>query len=86
MKEIEKAIGELVRVSRIAVILFEYHSTNWLERLVFRWRTGYNIYNYQHLLEKHGCYDIQKLKIDKKVWDDKEWSRYGHLLIAKVTK
>lgn len=85
-KEINKAIGELVRVSRTAIILFEYHSTNWFERLVFRLRTGYNIYNYQHLLEKHGCYDIQKFKIDKRIWDDKEWSRYGHLLIAKVTK
>lgn len=85
-KEINKALNEMVRIARVAIVLFEFHSNNWFERLVFRLRTGYNMYNYQALLEKHGCYDIQKFKIDKRVWDDKEWSRFGHLLIAKVTK
>ena len=85
-KEIDKAINEMVRTARVAIILFEFHSNNWFDRLVFRLRTGYNMYNYQALLEKFGCYDIQKFKIDKRVWDDKEWSRFGHLIIAKVTK
>jgi ubiquinone/menaquinone biosynthesis C-methylase UbiE len=82
--EIDKAINEMTRSARVAVILFEFHSTSLWQRLLFKLRTGYNMYDYKKLLEKHGCYDIQTIKIDKRVWDDKEWSRFGHLIIGKI--
>lgn len=84
--DIKKAIHEIVRIARNGVVMVEFNSNNWFERLKFRLRTGYNIYDYEKLLKKEGCYDIQKYKITKDLWDDKEWSRYGYILIAKVKK
>jgi len=83
---IKKVLHEMVRSARIAVVLVEFHSTSWWERLLFRLRTGYNIYNYQKLLEDEGCFDTQMYKIPKEIWDDKEWSRYGHIIISKITR
>lgn len=82
--KIDKAIKELTRVARNRIVLCEFHSTNILARWWFRWKTGYNAYNYQTLLEKHGCYDIQMVKITKDFWDGEPWTKWGYVISAKI--
>lgn len=83
---IDKAIGEMVRVARNHVVLCEFHEKSWWKRLKLRWNTGYNAYDYQTLLEKHGCHSIQIIKIPPEFWDGFPWQPFGHIIIAQVTK
>lgn len=83
-EKIDKAIHEIVRSARNTIILCEFHSTNWLDRLIFRWKTGYNAYNYKQLLEKHGCYDVQTIKIPKSLWPGQPWEKWGYIITAKL--
>lgn len=83
--KIKKTIHEMARVARVAVVINEFHSNSWLERIKFRLRTGYNIYNYKKLLENAGLFDIQIYKIPPIMYNDKEWDKYGSIIIAKIT-
>lgn len=85
-RKIDKAIGEMIRVARNHIVLCEFHGTSWWERLKLRLTTGYNAYNYQELLEKHGCHSIQIIKIAPQFWDGFPWNKWGYIIIAKVTK
>ena len=85
-EKIDKAIHELVRVARSHILLCEFHSTSWWERLKFRFKTGYNAYNYRELLEKHGCHDINIVKIPKDFWPGFPWEKMGYIISAKITK
>lgn len=81
---IDKVIKEIKRIVRSNIILCEFHHKNWFKRLVFRWKTGYNAYNYKQLLEKHGFYDIRMFKIPPKLWEGGEPQKtFGYLIIAK---
>lgn len=82
--KIDKVIEEIVRVSRTSLVLCEFHSTSLWKRWWFRWKTGYNAYNYKELLEKHGCYDIQIIKIPKEYWPGFPWETMGHVIVAKI--
>ena len=82
--KIKQAVGEMVRIARNNLVLCEFHSTSWLQRLLFRWKTGYNAYNYQQLLEEAGCYDIRMAKITKEFWDGEPWTKFGYIIICKV--
>lgn len=83
--KIDTVINEFTRSARNHIVLCEFHSKNWLKRLLFRFKTGYNAYNYQKLLSKHGCYDIQIIKIPKEYWPGTPWEEWGHIIIARVT-
>jgi ubiquinone/menaquinone biosynthesis C-methylase UbiE len=83
---IDKAIKELTRISRNHIILCEFHGTNIFKRWMFRFKTGYNSYNYKKLLEKHGCYNIKVIKIPKEYWDGTPWTEWGYIIIANVSK
>lgn len=85
-RKIDKAIHELVRSARSHLVLCELHSNNWWKRLLYRFKTGYNVYNYRKLLSKHGCYDIRAFKIPKEVWPGEPWQKFGHIIIAKIYK
>lgn len=82
-KKINKAMNEIRRITRVGVVLCEFHCDNWLKRLWFRWKTGYNSYNYYTLLEKHGFYDIQIYKIPKEIWPGFPWETMGHIITAR---
>lgn len=84
-KDIDKAIKEMIRITRNHLVLCEFHGTNTWERLKLRWKTGYNAYDYRALLEKHGCYDIKIVKIPPQFWDGFPWQPWGTIIIAKVT-
>lgn len=83
--KIKSTIKELVRVTRNAIVLCEFHSTNPFARLWLRLKTGYNAYDYEKLLEEAGCYDIQKVKIPERMWPGFPWNIWGYVLVAKVT-
>lgn len=84
-EKIDKAVGEMVRIARLGIVLCEFHGTSWWKRLWLRLTTGYNAYNYQELLEKHGCRNIQIVKIPPQFWDGFPWQPWGHIVIAQVT-
>lgn len=85
-KNIDKTLKELVRVARIKLVLCEFHGNNWFKRLMLRWKTGYNAYNYKDKLEKAGCYDINLVKIPKEYWPGTPWEEWGYIITANVTK
>lgn len=82
--KIDAVVDEMFRVTRNRIVLCEFHSTSFIDRWLFRLKTGYNAYNWKELLEKHGAYDIQMQKISKDFWDGFPWSTYGHIIIAKL--
>jgi len=67
-RQINKYIKEIKRIARSYVILCEFHSPSLYDRIKLRWTSGYNAYDYRKLLEKHGFYDIQLVKIPPEVW------------------
>lgn len=85
-EKIDQALHEITRIARNQIILCEFHGKNWLSRLLFKLKTGYNAYNYQDLLEKHGCYDINIVKIPEAAWPGFPWNKWGYIISAKVTK
>lgn len=84
-KKIDKVIREMTRSARVRIVLCEFHSKNWLKRMMFRWKSGYHSYNYYKLLKKHGCYDIQIIKIPKEYWPGTPWEEWGYIIMAKVS-
>lgn len=84
--KIKNTIKEMVRVTRTAILLCELHGGTWWERPLFRLRTGYNAYDYRKLLEDAGCYDLQIIKIPEAYWPGMPWSKWGHVILAKVSR
>ncbi len=81
--KIDKVMNEIKRISRNGIVFCEFHCTSWWKRLWFRWKTGYNSYNYKKLLEKYGYYDIQIYKIPKEIWPGFPWETMGHIITAR---
>lgn len=84
--KIDKSIEEIKRVARKYVVFCEFHNTNWWHRLKLLYTSGYHSHNYKKLLEKHGFYDIQIIKIPDGVWSDTHWEKEGYLITAVVPK
>lgn len=86
-KKIKKYLRELKRVARNYVVLFEFHSPKWYERLAMKWKEGYNMYNWHKLLDKNGFYDVGIYKISPEFWPESDLQqKYGHIIVAKVPK
>lgn len=83
--KIDQAMEEIRRIVRHKVILCEFHSDNWWKKLVFRFKTGYNAYDYRKLLENNGFYDIQVIKLPD-YWKGDPWKTWGHIIIATKAK
>ncbi len=84
-KKIDKVMGEIVRIARNNIVLCEFHSKSWWKRFWFRMKSGYNAYDYDALLKRHGCYDVRIFKIPKRFWPGTPWEEWGHIIIASVT-
>lgn len=88
--KIDRVMKELTRVTRDRILLCEFHSDNLWKRWVFRLKTGYNAYNYKKLLEKHGAYDIQMVKIPPAMWPGCQkgdgWYDFGYIFLARLPK
>lgn len=84
---IDKHLTEFKRVSRNWVMFCEFHSDSLWQRLVVKWKDGYNVYNWSKLLEKNGFYDIQKYKIPKECWPESDLQqKYGYIIVARTPK
>ncbi len=84
---IKKHLDEFKRLSRNYLVLCEFHSSNFWQRLVVKYREGYNVYNWPKLLEKHGYYDIQMYKIPKEGWPESDLQqKYGYIIVARTPK
>lgn len=84
--KINKVLNEMKRITRNSILLCEFHSTKWWERLYVKLKTGYNTYNYKQLLEAQGFYDIITYKLPAKVWPGGLQEKYGYLIKASVPR
>jgi len=84
--KIKKYLKEIKRVSRNHILFCEFHSESWWDRLALKWKTGYNAYDWVKLLEKNGFYDIYIYKLREQDWEGYPWNKYGHLILARVSK
>lgn len=86
--KIKKVLKELKRCVRIRLVFCEFNSTNILKRWLFRFKTGYNVYDYKKLLEEIGCYDIQIYKLPPEAWPGTKkgegWYEFGSIISARV--
>lgn len=85
--KINEYIKELKRISRNHIVLCEFHSTNLFKRFWLRVTTGYNAYDYQKLLAKHGFYDIMSYRLTVEDWPGSEKQKgLRHIFVARVPK
>jgi ubiquinone/menaquinone biosynthesis C-methylase UbiE len=66
--DINKAVKEIKRVARSYIVFVEFHHKSWFKRLALRLLSGYNSYDYEKLLKKHGFYNIEFYKLTEKDW------------------
>ena len=82
-RKIDQYILELKRVARNRVILVEFHSTSFFNRLALRWNSGYNAYNYKLLLKKNGFYDVMMMKIPEESWPGGDPQKtFAYIIVA----
>jgi len=85
--KINKYIKEMKRIAREHVILCEFHSDSWWNRIALKINTGYNAYNYKKLLSKHDFYDIITYKFRDGDWPGGNPQKtFGYIITAKLTK
>lgn len=81
--QIRKALKEMRRVAIRYLVLCEFHSESWWERMKLRWQTGYNAYDYKKLLEELGFFNIKITKIPKEVWPGTPWEKFGCIVTCE---
>lgn len=84
--KIDKHLKELKRITRNYLVLCEFHSESWWDRLKLRINSGYNAYDYRKKLKKLGFYDIMVLKIPDKMWPGAKNDKFRHIIKARVPK
>ena len=86
-KEIKKVVKEIKRIARKYVVLCEFHSKSWWNRMALKINTGYNAHNYKKLLENEGFYDIFFYKVRQKDWPGgSPQKEFAYIIVAKVPK
>lgn len=85
--EIDKYVIEAKRLARNYLVLCEFHSTNWWNRLAVRLNSGYHMHNWEKLLDKHGFYDISLYKLKPQDWPGGGLQeKFGYIILAKLPK
>lgn len=84
--KIRKYVREAKRIARNYILLCEFHSTSWWNRLALKVNTGYNAYDWRRLLESEDFYDIALWKIPKEAWSGTPWEQFGYIILAKVPR
>ena len=85
--QIDRYIKEIKRITRKYVVLCEFHSTSWWNRVALRINSGYNAYDYKKLLTKHGFYDIIIYKIPEEAWPGGQPQKtFAYIIVATVPK
>lgn len=84
-KDIKKYLNEMIRIGRNYLLLCEFHSTSWWDRMALKLNTGYNAYDYRKLLTKLGCYDIIIYKLTEQNWPGgNPQKKFGYIILAKI--
>lgn len=87
VKNPNEAIAEMKRVTRKYLLISELHSTSWYGRIKLRITSGYHAHNYKKLLERHGFYNLQFIKMTEKMWPGGNPQKtYGYFILAQKSK
>ena len=82
-----KAIKEMKRVARHYILLSELHSESFYGRMRLRIKSGYHAHNYKKLLEKHGFYNVEFIKMTEEMWPGGNPQKdYGYFILAQKPK
>lgn len=85
--KIGRHLKEFKKVARNFVVLCELHSESPWERLVVKWKEGYNVFDWKKLLEKHDFYDVKIFKIPPEAWPESDLQqKYGCIIVARTPK
>lgn len=83
-KDIKRYLKEIKRVGRKYLVMCEFHSDSWWNRLALKINSGYNAYDWKKLLTKEGFYDTYIYKIPKDVWSGTPWEQFGYIIVATI--
>lgn len=84
-KDITRYLKEAKRVARNYLVLCEFHSSSWWNRLALRINTGYFAHDYKKLLTKLDCYDIILHKVEEKDWPGGQPQKtFAYIIICKI--
>lgn len=91
--KINKYLNEIKRLARSYVVLCEFHSTSWWNRLALYLNEGYYAHNYKKKLQKLGFCDILEYKLKPEDWPEEDGTAghepqktFASIIIAKVPK
>ncbi|MEK6829245.1 MAG: class I SAM-dependent methyltransferase [Nanoarchaeota archaeon] len=81
--KIHQTIKEIYRAAKKYILFCEFHSNSFFKRWGLRLATGYNAYDYERLLEKHGFREIEIEKIPEEKWPGGEPQKtFGYIISA----
>lgn len=84
LKNPSKALKEFHRITRHYLLLSELHSSNWSARMKLRLTSGYFAHDYKKLLEKHGFFNIELIKMTEEMWPGGNPQKtYGYFILAQ---
>lgn len=81
--KIKKVIKEMKRVCRTGVIIVEYHTDSWWEKVLLFLSSGMYAHNYGKLLRKEGFYDMVKVNMPILKDSDRAQRKLLKLIFAK---
>ena len=82
-----KALKEMKRITRHYIVLSELHSESWWMRLKLYLTSGYHAHNYKKLLEQHGFFNIEFIKMTEEMWPGGNPQKtYGYFILAQKSR
>lgn len=91
--KIKRYVREIKRLARDYVVLCEFHSDSWWNRLALFFNEGYYAHNYEKLLRKQGFYDMLLYKLKPEDWPEPDGTpghepqkTFAYIIISKVPK
>lgn len=86
-RKIKDYLKEMKRIGRHHIVLCEFHSSSWWQRMKLRFSSGYYAYDYNKLLRKLGFYDIIIYKLTEEDWPGGNPQKdYGYIIKARIIK
>ena len=86
-KDIGRYIKEIKRIARNYILLCEFHSDSWWNRMSLKINSGYNAYDWKKILNKYGLKDIVLYKLKEEDWPGGNPQKtFGYIILARVPK
>jgi len=84
-KDIKRYLKEMMRIGRNYILLCEFHSPGWWNRMALKYNTGYYAYDYRKLLTKMNCFDIITYKLTDQNWPGTDYNQeFRYIILAKL--